>query len=99
MHLLSELYSQPGVVPRTVMEKPQLLDLNEMFSVDENGGDSRDGYRDDPFLLASLAPRLWPFMRHNITSVRHAAIRTLVRFCSYTYKFALYSCTCFAYTL
>lgn len=78
MHLLSELYSQPGVLPRTVMEKRKLIDLNEMVSADENGGDLRDGPRDDPFLLASLAPRLWPFMRHNITSVRHAAIRTLV---------------------
>ncbi|KAG6551134.1 hypothetical protein Mapa_007369 [Marchantia paleacea] len=79
MHLLSELYSQPGVLPRTVMEKRKLIDLNEMVSADENGGDLRDGPRDDPFLLASLAPRLWPFMRHNITSVRHAAIRTLER--------------------
>ncbi|KAL3681420.1 hypothetical protein R1sor_024376 [Riccia sorocarpa] len=79
MHLLAELYSQPGVVPRTSVEKPQLLDLNEMFSADENCGDTRDGSSDDPFLLATLVPRLWPFMRHKITSVRHAAIRTLER--------------------
>lgn len=78
MHLLAELYSQPGVVSKTVMEKPALLDLNE--SADDAGGlDAKDSSGgDDPFLLATLAPRLWPFMRHNITSVRHAAIRTLV---------------------
>ncbi|CAM6099985.1 unnamed protein product [Calypogeia fissa] len=78
MHLLAELYSQPGVVSKTVMEKAPLLDLNE--SADDAGLDARDACSgDDPFLLATLAPRLWPFMRHNITSVRHAAIRTLER--------------------
>jgi hypothetical protein len=55
------------------------LDLNEAMMEDSSGGDNSVGAaEDDPFLLSTLAPRLWPFMRHNITSVRLAAIRTLV---------------------
>lgn len=61
-----------------MMEKPLLLDLNEMMD-DHSVGDNASGAEDDLFLLSNLAPRLWPFMRHNITSVRLAAIRTLVR--------------------
>lgn len=78
MHLLAELYSQPQVESKTVMEKPMLLDLNETMMDEISGSDSATGVEDDPFLLSTLAPRLWPFMRHNITSVRLAAIRTLV---------------------
>lgn len=79
MHLLAELYSQPQVESKTVMEKPMLLDLNETMMDEISGSDSATGVEDDPFLLSTLAPRLWPFMRHNITSVRLAAIRTLER--------------------
>lgn len=78
MHLLSELYSQPQVDSKTVVEKPLLLDLNETMMDDHSLGDTAAGAEDDPFLLSTLAPRLWPFMRHNITSVRLAAVRTLV---------------------
>ncbi|KAJ7534695.1 hypothetical protein O6H91_13G105700 [Diphasiastrum complanatum] len=75
MHLLAELYSQSEVVPRTLglkcsNERP-LFDLNEVVQIEDP--------IDDPFILSNLAPRLWPFMRHNIASVRHAAIRTLER--------------------
>lgn len=78
MHLLSELYSQPQVDTKTVVEKPLFLDLNEAMMDDHSLSDTAAGAEDDPFLLSSLAPRLWPFMRHNITSVRLAAVRTLV---------------------
>eukprot|EP01018_Ginkgo_biloba_P007683 Gb_19667 [translate_table: standard] len=81
MHLLAELYSQPEVVPRTLGAilpgQRQMFDLNEAVQVDDQG----DGTKADenPYVLSSLAPRLWPFMRHSISSVRHAAIRTLER--------------------
>jgi TATA-binding protein-associated factor len=78
MHLLSELYSQPQVDSQTVVEKPLLLDLNETMMDDHSLGDAAAGAEDDAFMLSTLAPRLWPFMRHNITSVRLAAVRTLV---------------------
>lgn len=80
MNLLAEIYSQPEMVPKmlgalTSLEK-QVLDLNEVLQ----GDDIRAGmkYDENPYVLSSLAPRLWPFMRHIITSVRHAAICTLV---------------------
>ncbi|KAJ8627928.1 hypothetical protein MRB53_021235 [Persea americana] len=81
MNLLAEIYSQPEMVPKmlgalTSLEK-QVLDLNEVLQ----GDDIRAGmkYDENPYVLSSLAPRLWPFMRHIITSVRHAAICTLER--------------------
>lgn len=80
MNLLAEIYSQPEMIPKmlgalTSVEK-QVLDLNEVLQ----GDDIRAGmkYDENPYILSTLAPRLWPFMRHSITSVRHAAIRTLV---------------------
>lgn len=81
MHLLAELYSQSEVVPKAlgavVPVQRQMIDLNEAIQLDDHG----DGVKadDNPYLLSSLAPRLWPFMRHSISSVRHAAIRTLER--------------------
>lgn len=81
MNLLAELYSQPEFAPEAPAEQTQrpLLDLNEDIppSKSTSGSDKFFSAR-DPLLLAKLAPRLWPFMRHNIMSVRHAAIRTLV---------------------
>lgn len=79
MHLLAELYAQPEVDNRMVPEKPVMLDLNETMLDELTGCNSPDnGVEEDPFQLSTLAPRLWPFMRHNISSVRLAAIRTLV---------------------
>lgn len=82
MNLLSEIYSQPAMVPRMLetlksAEKEE-LDLNKVSEVDEHRDDIND--IDNPYILSSLTPRLWPFMRHTITSVRNSAIRTLVIF-------------------
>ncbi|XP_077236335.1 ROOT GROWTH DEFECTIVE 3 isoform X2 [Tasmannia lanceolata] len=81
MNLLAEIYSQPEMVPRmlgasTSLER-QELDLNEVVQSVEHG----DGIKseENPHMLPTLAPRLWPFMRHSITSVRLATIRTMER--------------------
>lgn len=79
MHLLAELYSQPELDSRTVVEKPSLLDLNQTSMEDfSGGGRGVGGPADTSSFLSTLAPRLWLFMRHNIATVRLAAIRTLV---------------------
>lgn len=54
----------------------QEIDLNEVNDAD-NIGEASD-LQENPYMLSTLAPRLWPFMRHSITSVRFSAIRTLV---------------------
>ncbi|KAH7295287.1 hypothetical protein KP509_27G041200 [Ceratopteris richardii] len=80
MHLLAELYTHREQVAVVVGEGDNhrpVLDLNEMVSSEEQEDSSRQ--MDDPLLLSTLAPRLWPFMRHNISSVRHAAISMLER--------------------
>ncbi|KAF8402447.1 hypothetical protein HHK36_013403 [Tetracentron sinense] len=79
MNLLAEIYSQEDMIPKmfgalTLKEKHE-LDLNEIIQLDDHGGELK--YEENPYILSTLAPRLWPFMRHNITSVRHAAMRTL----------------------
>lgn len=80
MHLLAELYTHKELALETsvgrIDERP-LFDLNEMGQSDEHEDETK--HMDDPFLLSTRAPRLWPFMRHNITSVRCAAISTLER--------------------
>ncbi|XP_008796296.2 TATA-binding protein-associated factor BTAF1 [Phoenix dactylifera] len=81
MNLLAEIYSQPGMVPKmldtlTLAEK-QEFDLNEASQAEEHGNATKQ--MDNPYILSTLTPRLWPFMRHSITSVRHSAIRTLER--------------------
>lgn len=73
MNLLSEIYSQEEMIPN--MLGTLTFDLNELGNTDESGGVNS---QENPFMLSTLAPRLWPFMRHSITSVRHSAIRTLV---------------------
>lgn len=79
MNLLAEIYSQPAMVPKMVdklnMVGKQEIDLNEV-SLEEQGDSTKS--RENPYMLSTLTPRLWPFMRHSITSVRHSAIRTLV---------------------
>lgn len=80
MNLLAEIYSQEEMIPKTfgtLVSKEKLeLDLNEIGHTDdlEEGMSSLE----NPYMLSTLAPRLWPFMRHSITSVRLSAIRTLV---------------------
>lgn len=87
MNLLAEIYSQEEMIPKTfgtsVSKEKMELDLNEIGLMDdlEEGASSLE----NPYMLSTLAPRLWPFMRHTITSVRLSAIRTLVlcvTFCS-----------------
>ncbi|KAK4389078.1 TATA-binding protein-associated factor BTAF1, partial [Sesamum angolense] len=62
-------------------EKPE-LDLNEIGQTD----DLEEGMSSLPYMLSTLAPRLWPFMRHSITSVRLSAIRTLERLLEAGYR-------------
>ncbi|XP_010255080.1 PREDICTED: TATA-binding protein-associated factor BTAF1 isoform X2 [Nelumbo nucifera] len=81
MNLLAEVYSEEEMIPKmygalTLKEK-QDFDLNELVQVDQHGGGIKS--EENPYMLSTLAPRLWPFMRHSITSVRHSAIRTLER--------------------
>ncbi|PPD71072.1 hypothetical protein GOBAR_DD32050 [Gossypium barbadense] len=88
MNLLAEIYSQEDMMPKmfgtpTAKEK-QNFDLNEVVDVDEVG-EAKD-LQENPYMLSILAPRLWPFMRHSITSVRHSAIRTLERLLQAGYK-------------
>ncbi|MCO5611453.1 hypothetical protein L7F22_065706 [Adiantum nelumboides] len=80
MHLLAELYTHRELVSRECVgagsQRP-FIDLNEMVLSDEQEDNMKQ--MDDPCLLSTLAPRLWPFMRHNILSVRYAAISMLER--------------------
>ncbi|XP_021726401.1 TATA-binding protein-associated factor BTAF1-like [Chenopodium quinoa] len=88
MNLLAEFYTYAGLtgnmLDTLILQGPQDLDLNEDLS-----------YKDDlevtaanknPYMLSALAPRLWPFMRHSISSVRYSAIRTLERLLEARYK-------------
>ncbi|CAN6696823.1 unnamed protein product [Malus baccata var. baccata] len=88
MNLLAEIYSQEDMIPK-IFEAltSQEIDLNELGSIDDMG----EGLisQDNPFMLSTLAPRLWPFMRHSITSVRYSAIRTLERLLEAGYKRSL----------
>lgn len=92
MNLLSEIYSQSAMVPKMLetlkFAEKQELDLNRVSQAEEHGDEIKD--LDNPYILSSLTPRLWPFMRHSITSVRHSAIRTLVNLSSML-LFCIYS--------
>ena len=78
MNLLAEIYSQEGMIPKMISNEKQELDLNAVHV--DDAGEGRD-LQESPYMLSTLAPRLWPFMRHSITSVRYSAIRTLVCTC------------------
>ncbi|KAK0602735.1 hypothetical protein LWI29_036474 [Acer saccharum] len=87
MNLLAEIYSQEEMIPKmfgATSKEKQGFDLNEVVRVDDIG-EGRDS-QENPYMLSMLAPRLWPFMRHSITSVRHSAIRTLERLLEAVYK-------------
>ncbi|XP_057949880.1 TATA-binding protein-associated factor BTAF1 isoform X2 [Malania oleifera] len=81
MNLLAEIYSQGDMVPKmlnaSMSKEDHELGLNEVVCLDVQGGGSNS--QGNPYMLSTLAPRLWPFMRHSITSVRYSAIRTLER--------------------
>lgn len=86
MNLLAEIYSQEEMIPKMVgATSKQEFDLNEVVRADDVG-EGRD-FQANPYMLSMLAPRLWPFMRHSITSVRHSAIRTLVHSFSHAFDF------------
>ncbi|KAJ8763174.1 hypothetical protein K2173_025559 [Erythroxylum novogranatense] len=84
MNLLAEIYSQEEIIPKMISKQKQELDLNEIGCVDDTG-EGRN-LQENPYMLSTLAPRLWPFMRHSITSVRYSAIRTLERLLEAGYK-------------
>ncbi|CAL4887597.1 unnamed protein product [Urochloa decumbens] len=79
MNLLAEIYSQPEMVPKMLGTAASgeggEFDLNKATQAAEQG--DRLTSSENPYGLATLTPRLWPFMRHSITSVRRSAIRTL----------------------
>ncbi|KAL1212506.1 TATA-binding protein-associated factor BTAF1 [Cardamine amara subsp. amara] len=81
MNLLAEIYSQDDMTlvmhEELSVGEEENIDLNEMVHV-ESIGESKD-VKESPYALSGLAPRLWPFTRHDITSVRFSAIRTLER--------------------
>lgn len=81
MNLLAEIYSQPEMVPKMLgtaaLGEREEFDLNKSTQIAEQG--DKLTYIENPYVLATLTPRLWPFMRHSITSVRRSAIRTLER--------------------
>ncbi|KAM7273877.1 hypothetical protein ACFE04_028541 [Oxalis oulophora] len=83
MNLLAEIYSHEEMMPKVSGEK-QEIDLNEVVCIDDVGEGRY--VQENPYMLSTLAPRLWPFMRHSITSVRHSAIRTLERLLDAGYK-------------
>lgn len=80
MNLLAEIYSQEEMISRMFsaheIKGKQGFDLNEIVSTDDLARTVNS--QENPYMLPTLAPRLWPFMRHSITSVRYSAIRTLV---------------------
>ncbi|ONK68755.1 uncharacterized protein A4U43_C05F15610 [Asparagus officinalis] len=95
MNLLSEIYSQPAMVPKMLetlksAEKEE-LDLNKVSHAEEYREEVKD--LDNPYILSSLTPRLWPFMRHSIASVRHSAIRTLERLLEVGYRKSCFDST------
>lgn len=99
MNLLAEIYSQKEMIPkmsgRHASKEKLEFDLNEMVGFDDLG--EGIATQENPYVLSVLAPRLWPFMRHNITSVRYSAIRTLERLLEAGCKSSVSSessCTC-----
>ncbi|KAL6618657.1 hypothetical protein ACP70R_033796 [Stipagrostis hirtigluma subsp. patula] len=80
MNLLAEIYSQPEMVPKMLgtssFGSSGEFDLNKASQLAEQHDRLTS---DNPYVLATLTPRLWPFMRHSITSVRRSAVRTLER--------------------
>lgn len=87
MNLLAEIYSHEDMVPKminaSISNDNHEFNLNEGGCVDIVEGSTSQG---NPFVLSTFAPRLWPFMRHSITSVRYAAIRTLERLLEAGYR-------------
>lgn len=95
MNLLAEIYSQDDMTlvmhEELSVGEGQNVDLNEMAHVESVR--ERSDVKESPYALSGLAPRLWPFTRHDITSVRFSAIRTLVGFyCLFYSQISLDAC-------
>lgn len=88
MNLLAEIYTHAGLTGNMLdtltLKVSQELDLNEVLSYKDNLEVPTSN--ENPCMLSALAPRLWPFMRHSITSVRYSAIRTLERLLEARYR-------------
>ncbi|KAK9077800.1 hypothetical protein SSX86_006138 [Deinandra increscens subsp. villosa] len=88
MNLLAEIYSQEEMISRMFsaqeIKGKQGFDLNEIVSNEDLARTVNS--QDNPYMIPTLAPRLWPFMRHSITSVRYSAIRTLERLLEAEYR-------------
>lgn len=87
MNLLAEIYSQEEMISRmfSAFKVKQGFDLNEIVPIDDVSRTVNNS-QENPYMLSTLAPRLWPFMRHSITSVRYSAIRTLERLLEAEYR-------------
>lgn len=88
MNLLAEIYSQEAMISRMFSAQEskgtQGFDLNEIVAAYDLARTVIS--QENPYMLSTLAPRLWPFMRHSITSVRYSAIRTLERLLEAEYR-------------
>lgn len=80
MNLLAEIYSQEKMIPTMLGASfvGEKLDTEMINVVSRGTARELTNLPENPYTLSTLAPRLWPFMRHSITSVRYSAIRTLV---------------------
>lgn len=78
MSLLAEIYSRPEMVQKMLGNASSIG--KQEFDLNNESCEATE-YEVNPYILSTLTPRLWPFMRHNITSVRHSAICTLVCLC------------------
>ncbi|CAA0831909.1 TATA-binding protein-associated factor BTAF1 [Striga hermonthica] len=87
MNLLAEIYSQEQMIPKTLgtLDSKESVVLNHGYSQSDDLGEGMSSL-ENPYMLSTLAPRLWPFMRHSITSVRLSAIRTLERLLEAGYR-------------
>lgn len=87
MNLLAEIYSQDEMVPKMngAIELGD-TEMGNLIGVGGSSGSSCSIHDKNPYMLSMLAPRLWPFMRHSITSVRFSAIRTLERLLEAGYR-------------
>nr|GEY50276.1 suppressor of gamma response 1-like [Tanacetum cinerariifolium] len=67
------------VTPKSATPEPPRAELRvpDMGPKQELAVTYTDPPQENPYILSTLAPQLWPFMRHSITLVPDSAIRTL----------------------
>lgn len=78
MNLLCQLYAQPSIWEIIGDKSGGEKGGDGEESGDELGDDLGEVGSDQLPPLAELAPRLWPLTRHNLGSVRLAAVETMV---------------------